>query len=110
VHIALYRIAQEALNNAIKHARAAQVTVHLRCTPFSSVETEGRQREQVELVVSDDGRGFTLDEVPPDHLGLGIMSERAEAIGATLEIKSGPGYGPGTQIKVTWKALDRDGE
>jgi signal transduction histidine kinase len=110
VHIALYRIAQEALNNAIKHARAGRVTVHLRCTPFSSAETEGRQREQVELVVSDDGRGFSLDEVSPDHLGLGIMSERAEAIGATLEIKSGPGHGPGTQIKATWKALDEDGE
>jgi ligand-binding sensor domain-containing protein/signal transduction histidine kinase len=110
VHIALYRIAQEALNNAIKHARAGQVTVNLRCTPFSSVETEGKQREQVELVVSDDGRGFNLNEVPPDHLGLGIMSERAEAIGATLEIESGPGHGPGTQIKATWKARDEDGE
>jgi len=110
VHIALYRIAQEALNNAIKHARAGQVTVHLRCTPFSSVETEERQRKQVELVVNDDGRGFNPAEVPLDHLGLGIMRERAEAIGATLEIESGPGYRPGTQIKATWKALDEDGE
>jgi ligand-binding sensor domain-containing protein/signal transduction histidine kinase len=110
VHIAFYRIAQEALNNAIKHARAGQVTVHLSCTPFSSAETEGRQREQVELVVSDDGRGFNPDEVSPDHLGLGIMNERAEAIGATLEIESGPGHGPGTQIKATWVALEKDGE
>jgi signal transduction histidine kinase len=110
VHIALYRIAQEALNNAIKHARAGQVTVHLRCSPFPSVETDGGQREQVELVVSDDGRGFDPDKVSPDHLGLGIMHERAEAIGATLEIESGPGHGPGTQIKVTWKAPCGDGE
>jgi signal transduction histidine kinase len=110
VHIALYRIAQEALNNAIKHARAGQVTVHLSCTPFSSVETGERQTEQVELVVSDNGRGFNLDEVAPDHLGLGIMRERAEAIGARLEIKSGPEYGPGTQIVATWVALGEDGE
>jgi signal transduction histidine kinase len=103
VHIALYRIAQEALNNAIKHARAGQVTVHLRCTPSPSVETDGGQRAKVKLVVSDDGRGFNPDEVSPDHLGLVIMRERAEAIGATLEIESGPGHGSGTQIKVTWK-------
>jgi signal transduction histidine kinase len=109
VHIALYRIVQEALNNAVKHARAGQVTVRLRCTPYSSVETEQRQRGQVELIVRDDGRGFNPSEVPPDHLGLGIMRERAEAIGATLEIESGPGYGPGTQIQVTWKVLDKDG-
>jgi ligand-binding sensor domain-containing protein/signal transduction histidine kinase len=109
VHIALYRIAQEALNNAIKHARAGQVTVHLSCSTFSSAETEGTQRKQVELVVRDDGRGFDPAQVPPDHLGLGIMRERAEAIGATLEIDSGPEHGPGTQIRATWKALDEDG-
>jgi signal transduction histidine kinase len=103
VHIALYRITQEALNNVTKHARAGQVTVHLCCIRFPSTETDGGQREQVKLVVSDDGRGFDPDEVAPDSLGLGIMQERAEAIGATLEIKSGPGYGPGTQIKVMWK-------
>jgi signal transduction histidine kinase len=103
VHIALYRIAQEALNNAIKHARADKVTVHLRCTSSPSVDPDGGQREKLKLVVRDDGRGFNPDEVSPDHLGLGIMRERAEAIGVTLEIESGTGHGPGTQIKVTWK-------
>jgi ligand-binding sensor domain-containing protein/signal transduction histidine kinase len=101
VHIALYRIAQEALNNAIKHARAGQVKVHLRSTPFPSKETASRQREKVELVVRDDGRGFNPNDVSPDHLGLVIMHERAEAIGATLEIESG--HRSGTQIKVMWK-------
>ena len=71
--------------------------------PTPSIETDGGQREKVELVVSDDGRGFNPDEVSPDHLGLGIMRERAEAIGATLAIESRSGYGSGTQIKVTWK-------
>jgi signal transduction histidine kinase len=103
VHIALYRITQEALNNVIKHARASQVTVHLRCTPFPSVETGGGLQENVRLVVSDDGRGFDPDEVAPDSLGLGIMHERAEAIRATLEIESGPGHEAGTRIKVTWR-------
>jgi len=102
VHIALYRITQEALNNVTKHARAGQVTVHLSCTPFPSIEADGGQRGKVKLVVSDDGRGFNPDEVSPDSLGLGIMQERAEAIGATLEIESGPGHGSGTQIKVIW--------
>jgi signal transduction histidine kinase len=102
VHIALYRIAQEALNNAIKHARASQVTVHLRCTPSPAAQTDGRQREKAELAVSDDGRGFNPDEVSLDHLGLGIMQERAEAIGATFEVESRSGHGTGTQIKVTW--------
>jgi signal transduction histidine kinase len=105
VHIALYRITQEALNNVTKHARASQVTVHLCCPPFSSIETDGEQREKVKLVVSDDGRGFDPDEVSPDSLGLGIMQERAEAIGATLEIESGPGHGSGTQIKVMWEKV-----
>jgi signal transduction histidine kinase len=103
VHIALYRIAQEALNNVTKHARAGQVTVHLRCTPSPSIETDGVQRQGVVLVVRDDGRGFDPDEVFADSLGLGIMQERAEGIGATLEIESGPGHGPGTRIKVIWK-------
>ena len=43
------------------------------------------------LSISDDGRGFDPAQVPHDHLGLGIMQERAEAIGATLTIDSQPG-------------------
>jgi len=107
VHIALYRIAQEALNNVTKHARAGQMTVHLSCTPFPAIETDGVQRQGLVMVVRDDGRGFDPDEVFADSLGLGIMQERAEGIGATLEIESGTGHGPGTQIKVIWKEEGR---
>jgi len=97
VHVALYRIAQEALNNVVKHARAAQVAVSLRCTaPVGS--DDGRR---VELCVSDDGRGFDADCVPPDCLGLGIMRERAQSIGATLTVETQPGHG--TEITVVWK-------
>jgi signal transduction histidine kinase len=102
VHIALYRITQEALNNAVKHARANQVTVHLRCAPVLPVESGGSQPKRVDLTVQDDGRGFDAGKVLPDNLGLGIMRERAEAIGATLEIESRPVDRSGTQIQVTW--------
>jgi signal transduction histidine kinase len=95
VHVAIYRITQEALNNVVKHARASQAAVSLRCTPH----TEGG----VELQVSDDGRGFDPSSVPSDHLGLGlgIIRERAEAVGATLKLESQPGHG--TQVIVLWK-------
>jgi len=100
VHVALYRIAQEALNNVVKHARASQVAVRLRCTSSASTGTDGEGRETVELSVSDDGRGFDPRDVPSDRLGLGIMRERAQAIGATLTIESQPGGG--TRIRVVW--------
>ena len=90
VQIALYRIAQEALNNVAKHSAASSASVSLRCQP-------GR----VELRVSDDGRGLDLATVPSGHLGLGIMNERADSIGATLSIASKPGEG--TQISVVWR-------
>jgi len=94
VQIALYRIAQEALNNVAKHAKASQATVTLRC-----------QRERVELCICDDGRGFDPKSISADHLGVGIMYERAKAIGATLKVESQPGSG--TQIVVAWEDEER---
>jgi signal transduction histidine kinase len=89
VKIALYRIAQEALNNVAKHSGASQATVRLCCGP-----------ERVALHVTDDGRGFDVDTIPLDHLGVGIMRERAEAIGAELIIESEPERG--TEVAVVW--------
>ena len=89
--IGLYRIAQEALNNMIKHASASEAFVDLRCEP-------GR----VTLSIRDDGRGFDPADVLPAHLGLGIMRERAERIGATLDIRSQAGQG--TLVTVDCKA------
>jgi signal transduction histidine kinase/PAS domain-containing protein len=99
VKVAIYRIAQEALNNVAKHAEASQATVSLHCSPPGP--DEELQVEWARLRVSDDGRGFELNRVSPDHLGIGIMRERAEAIGATLTIESRPGHG--TQVVVTWQ-------
>jgi signal transduction histidine kinase len=108
-HIAMYRIAQEALNNVTKHACANQVAVSLRyVTPHSSApcqpaplqaEEDGHLR--VELSICDDGRGFDPARVPADHLGLNIMRERAQAIGAELTIKTQPGHG--THIAAVWQ-------
>jgi signal transduction histidine kinase len=102
VHVALYRIAQEALNNVVKHARASQVDVLLR--DVTDPTSEGRA---VELYVRDNGQGFDVKEIPPDHLGLGIMRERAEAIGARLQIESEGGRG--TEVRVYWR-VTRDQE
>ncbi|TKJ29496.1 MAG: hypothetical protein CEE40_08330 [Chloroflexi bacterium B3_Chlor] len=99
VHVALYRIAQEALNNVVKHARAIEVEVSLRCTCLPD-RADGEKRKVVELQVSDDGCGFDSSSVPPDRLGLGIIRERTQAIGATLEIESEPGEG--TRVSVVW--------
>ena len=52
-------------------------------------------------MVRDDGRGFDPANAPPDRLGLGIMRERAQAIGATLTIDSQPGQG--TRIRAVWE-------
>jgi signal transduction histidine kinase len=93
-HIAFYRIAQEALNNILKHSRATHVTVELSCHAID-------HRQIVELAIHDDGRGFEPAQVPPDHFGLHNMRERAQAIGAELNVTSQPGHG--TQILVVWE-------
>lgn len=89
IQIALYRTAQEALNNVAKHARAKHARVALHCQP-------GR----VELSIWDDGCGFKLDGIKPRNLGLSIMKERTEAIEAKLTIKSK--LGQGTEVIVIW--------
>jgi len=108
VHIALYRIAQEALNNVAKHARASRATVRLRCTartPHLALDEGERQGVRVELTISDDGRGFDVDSVPPGHLGMAIMRERAEAVGARLETEGQ--VDRGTQVTVVWPDDER---
>jgi signal transduction histidine kinase len=92
VKFALCRIAQEALTNAAKHADASQITVRLG----------GRRGgETIHLDVKDDGQGFDTDAVPAGRLGIGLMRERARAVGATLRIRSG--VGRGTHVVVHWK-------
>jgi PAS domain S-box-containing protein len=89
VKVALYRVAQEALNNIAKHAQASHAQIQLHRTP-----------DHVTLAVSDDGVGFVFERIAPQHLGLGIMRERADAIGATLAVSSQPNQG--TSVEVCW--------
>ena len=72
-------IVQEALSNVRKHARARQVWVDVQAHPAWVIR------------VRDDGRGFVPEDGPADgtHVGLSIMRERAERIGATLAVQSG---------------------
>ncbi|MGE5601682.1 MAG: PAS domain-containing protein, partial [Nitrososphaerales archaeon] len=79
---ALYWIAQEALNNAVKHARAKVIRLRL--------EECG---DHLELEISDDGAGFDPTQAFPGHLGLQSMGERAGEQGGALQIDSLPGRG-----------------
>jgi PAS domain S-box-containing protein len=92
----LYRIAQEALTNAVRHAAARRVRVRL-----------ARHGGSLVLVVGDDGRGFTVAPEPgagPATLGLTTMRERAEITGARVEVRSAPGRG--TEVRVTVPLAD----
>jgi len=103
LQVNLYRIAQEALSNVTKHSGASHATVTLRCLPCAGEHGPAVDRATMaplELSIADDGRGFDLDAVPPSSLGLDIMRERAEAIGAALSIDSQ--IGQGTQVTVLW--------
>ncbi len=95
VSVAIYRIAQEALNNVAKHSGARRAEVTLRCRA-----DEGR--DGLELLVLDDGCGFDVHDTGAGRLGLTIMAERAEAIGAQLDIESASGEG--TRVRLFWRA------
>jgi PAS domain S-box-containing protein len=86
---ALYRIAVESMNNAVKHAQATRISLRLQA-----------QDGVITLKVQDDGVGFDPQGEYPGHLGLRSMRERAAQIGAALEIESAPGRGAQVQVRV----------
>ena len=92
----LYRIAQEALHNVVKHAGAREVRLDVY-----------RVADGVRLRVVDDGRGFDPAGVPDGHLGLAGMRSRAERLGGTLTVTAAPGRG--TTIEVVVPATPADG-
>jgi PAS domain S-box-containing protein len=96
VRSVFYRIAQEALNNVARHARAEDVVVELALGERAAT-----------LSVKDDGCGFDPGGVPRGHLGLTIMHERAESIGASLDVATG--VGRGTVVTVEWPWGEREG-
>ncbi|MDP1546840.1 MAG: histidine kinase [Anaerolineales bacterium] len=92
VELSLYRIAQEALNNVVKHSKATHAGL-----------TIGFENSEISLVVTDNGNGFIAPNSPTEfapngHFGLLGIHERADLIGARLEIESA--LGKGTILKV----------
>jgi len=87
--LVVYRVAQEALNNAARHSGAARVEVRLRRAGDGGVVLE----------VADDGRGFAFDE-SERGLGIGGMRERALLVGGDLTIESRPGAGTTVRLEV----------
>ncbi len=95
VKIVFYRIAQEALNNISKHSEASLAGIVLKSWTNAADGTVGS-----DLYIRDDGRGFDPNTTKPGHLGLGIMKERAESVGAVLRV--GGNVGEGTEICIVW--------
>ncbi len=86
VQIVIYRIVQEAMNNAFRHGAASSINLSVRFSP-----------QQLSIKVRDNGQGFDVERVMKlplaCHYGLILMKERAQSIGGTLTIKSEPGKG-----------------
>ena len=88
--IRMFRVAQEALNNVVKHAQASTVRVRIEFAPVG-----------VTLVIEDDGKGFDTanDDAPAGHFGLMGMRERLQLLQGKFTIKSTPGKG--TRVMIT---------
>jgi two-component system sensor histidine kinase UhpB len=100
----LFRIAQEALNNIVKHAAAGHVAVRLTST-----------KSMIQMTIYDDGVGFNVETVsqPSEKGGWGLttMRERAESVGGNFTITSGPGKGTRITVEIDrGKQVDRSVE
>ena len=89
IELGYFRIAQEALNNIIKHSKASKVSITLKALP-----------ERLFMEIADNGCGFNDNEVSSTSLGLSIMKERAKNMGASIKINSAPGNG--SRITLTY--------
>ncbi len=94
IRISLYRFLQEALTNIVKHARASFVQVRLRY---------GHNR--ISLVVKDNGRGFVMDQIEIQGMGLVGMRERLTMLGGILSIYSKPGRGTCLMATIPWEEV-----
>jgi signal transduction histidine kinase len=98
IETGLYRIAQEALNNALKHAAATAVTVRLETKP-----------QWIQLEVIDNGKGFDPAMLTQNRgIGVSSMQERTEKLGGALTLHSAPGQGVTVRVQVPLDILDRN--
>jgi len=98
IETALYRVAEEAVANAARHADASRVAIRLR-----------RDRDAIELRIVDDGRGFDAERPASPALGLAAMRERIALVGGQLTVASRPGAGVSVVARVPLTgALDAD--
>jgi two-component system sensor histidine kinase UhpB len=95
IALCVFRVAQEALGNAVKHSDAAHVRVELTGEPSS-----------VALTITDDGKGFDVECLPNAGLGLVSMRERVEAVGGALEIDATPGSGARLRVTVPTRSME----
>jgi PAS domain S-box-containing protein len=101
IETTIYRVVQEALTNAAKHARASRASVTLQHT----------HNRHIRLVIEDDGRGFDIDKVKdapdaPRKLGLAGMRERLAQVGGAFEIESAEGKGTAVFVRVPLQSKD----
>ena len=89
VEVGLYRVAQQAVANAVRHARAHRIALRLT-----------HRRDHVTLRVEDDGTGFEPAAIPAGRFGLIGMRERARLLGGALVVESSPGEGAAVAVRV----------
>ena len=89
IEAGLYRMAQEAFTNSVRHSEASKVTMLLDTSP-----------QEVRLTVEDDGKGFDPTAIPNERYGLVGVNERARLLGGTMILKSSVGVGTRVEIRV----------
>jgi signal transduction histidine kinase len=95
----LFRIAEESMENMVRHAQAHQVTLALQS-----------QDDGVTLRVSDDGCGFEVAQTPESAFGLRGLQERAKMLGGTLAVESAPGHGTTIRFSVSASNVAASGD
>ena len=95
IALCVFRVAQEALGNAVKHSDAGHIWVDLTGGPSS-----------LALTITDDGKGFDVNGSPSAGLGLISMRERVESVGAVLEIHASPASGTCLRVTVPIQASE----
>lgn len=100
VSLTIFRIIQEACNNIFKHANANQITIDINY-----------DKEDIEVLIEDDGSGFSADEIKKDRntgFGLSIMKERAQLLGGTFDIESQETVGTILSVRIPYTAIQEE--